>query len=89
MFNKKKLCSVGLFSPIPHCNQNTSNVFLMMSGVGQSFKIDMLEKYASIEIGIHTEWDLDAPLELVSTYMVFHNNLWYFIKNYGTLNGLD
>ena len=76
MFNKKKLCSVGLFSPIPHCNQNTWNVFLMMNAVGLSFKIDMLVRYASTEIGIHTEWDLDALLVLVST-------CWYCITFYG------
>ena len=76
MFNKKKYCSVGLFSPIPHCNQNMWNVFLMMNAVGLSFKIDMLVKYVSTEIGIHTEWDLDALLVLVST-------CWYCITFYG------
>ena len=50
----------------------------MMNAVGLSFKIDMLEKYVSTEIGTHIEWDLVALLELVSVPTDFIIILWYF-----------
>lgn len=75
MFNM----NYDVFSPIPHCNQNTWNVFSMMNAVGLSFRIDMLEKYVSTEIGTHIGWDLGVLLALVSILIDFIIILWCFV----------
>ena len=50
-------------------------------------------RYAG-EVCFNRDWDsyrmgFGCPVGIGEYLLVLHNFLWYFIKNYGTLNGLD